>query len=79
MPTSHGSSDAFSTGSQAQNPPQPSTWYDHQAPSTMPTVRNVQANSVQRRVSPCQSSSSRPVISEATAKAKGRVNPTSPR
>ena len=44
MPTSHGSSDAFSTGSQAQNPPQPSTWYDHQAPSTMPTVRKVQAS-----------------------------------
>ena len=34
--TSQGRNDAFSTGSQAQNPPQPSTWYDHQAPSRMP-------------------------------------------
>ena len=42
-------------------------------------VRKAQANRVHRRVSPCQSSSSRPVISEAMAKAKGRVNPTRPR
>ena len=42
-------------------------------------VRKAQANRVHRRVSLCQSSSRRPVISEATAKAKGRVNPTSPR
>ena len=42
-------------------------------------VRNVQANSVQRRVSPCQSSSTRPVTSDATAKAKGTVKPTRPR
>ena len=36
---SHGRNDAFSTGSQAQKPPHPSTWYDHQAPSRIPTVR----------------------------------------
>ena len=45
----------------------------------MPTVRKAQANSVQRRVSPCQSSPTRPVTSEAMAKAKGTVNPTKPR
>ena len=79
MPTSQGRSAAFSTGSHAQKPPHPSTWYDHQAPSTIPMDRKAQANRVHRRVSPCQSSSTRPVISEATAKANGRVNPTSPR
>ena len=42
-------------------------------------VRNAQANSVQRRVSPCQSSSTLPVASVAMAKAKGRVKPTKPR
>ena len=79
MPTSHGMNEAFSTGSQAQKPPQPSTWYDQSAPRRMPTVRQVQANSVQPRVSRCQASSSRPVTSEAMAKAKGRVKPTNPR
>ncbi len=79
MPTNHGSRAAFSTGSQPQKPPHPRTSYDHQAPSRMPMVKKAQANRVQRRVSPCQSSSRRPVISEATAKAKGRVNPTRPR
>src|ERR1700722_1647812 len=44
-PQSQGSSAAFSTGSQPQNPPQPSTGYDHQAPSTMPTERKVNATS----------------------------------
>ena len=79
MPTSQGSRAAFSTGSHPQNPPQPSTWYDHQAPSRIPMERNAQANRVHRRVSPCQSSSSLPVISEAMAKANGRVKPTRPR
>jgi hypothetical protein len=69
----------FSTGSQAQKPPHPSTSYDHQAPSRMPAVRNAQANSVHRRVSLCQSSSNRPVISDAMANANGSVKPTSPR
>ena len=51
MAVSHGRNAAFSTGSHPQKPPQPSTWYDHHAPSTIPTVRKPQANSVQRRVS----------------------------
>ena len=79
MPTSQGRSAAFSTGSQPQNPPHPSTSYDHQAPSRMPMVRKAHANRVQRRVSPCQSSSSLPVTSDAMAKANGSVKPTSPR
>ncbi len=79
MPTSHGRSEAFSTGSHAQKPPHPSTWYDHHAPSTIPIVRNVHTNRVHLRVSPCQSSSTRPVTRDATAKAKGRVKPTRPR
>src|ERR1700690_3082383 len=46
----HGSSDAFSTGSQPQYPPQPSTAYAQPAPSRMPVVWNIQVTSVQRRV-----------------------------
>src|SRR5438045_8258095 len=36
--TSHGSSDAFSTGSHAQYPPHPSSTYAHHIPSTIPVV-----------------------------------------
>src|SRR5665213_3139902 len=71
VPTNQGRKEAFSTGSHPQNPPHPSTWYDHHAPSRMPTLRNVQAKSVHRRVSVCQSSSSLPVANEAMAKANG--------
>src|SRR5208282_1325660 len=38
VPVIHGSSDAFSTGSHSQYPPQPSTEYAQCAPSMMPTV-----------------------------------------
>src|SRR6476646_7266310 len=47
---SHGSREAFSTGSQPQYPPQPRTAYAQCAPSEMPKVRNSQATMVQRRV-----------------------------
>src|SRR5713226_2750835 len=46
----HGSSDAFSTGSQPQYPPHPSTAYAHPAPSRIPVVWNIHVTSVQRRV-----------------------------
>ena len=39
-------------------------------------MRKPQANSVQRRVSISQPSSSRPVMSDAMAKANGTVMPT---
>ena len=42
-------------------------------------MRQPQASSVQRRVSSSQPSPSRPVASEAMAKANGTVNPTYPR
>ncbi len=79
MPTSHGRNAAFSTGSQAQNPPQPEHLVgppgaEHDADGEEST-----ANSVHRRVSTCHPSSSRPVMSEAMAKAKGTVKPTKPR
>ena len=76
MAVNHGRNDAFSTGSQAQYPPQPSTSYDHQAPRMMPAVRKPQAKRVHRRVSTSQPSPSRPVTRAAMAKAKGMVNPT---
>src|SRR6202007_2209772 len=40
VPVIQGSSDAFSTGSQAQYPPQPSTAYAQPCPSRMPALWN---------------------------------------
>src|SRR5205807_10289255 len=50
VPVSHGSSDAFSTGSQPQYPPQPSTAYDQCAPSMIPSDWNIHAIMVHLRV-----------------------------
>src|ERR1019366_10629330 len=52
---SHGINEAFSTGSQAQYPPHPSTSYDHHMPAMIAAVRNPHDNSVHRRVSLIQS------------------------
>src|SRR5688572_7618391 len=38
---SHGRNEEFSTGSQAQYPPQPSSTYAHHMPNRIPVVRNV--------------------------------------
>ena len=76
---SHGSRATFSTGSQAQYPPQPSTLYDHRAPKSRPTVRKHHATSVHRRARTIQSSSAGPSISAATTMANGTLNPTNPR
>src|SRR5688500_19313668 len=56
--TSHGSSDAFSTGSHAQYPPQPTSTYAHHIPSTMPMVRKNHDTSAHRRTAASQSPSS---------------------
>ena len=42
----HGIKEAFSTGSQNQNPPQPSSLYAHHAPEPIPMVKKLQANSI---------------------------------
>src|SRR5579883_456298 len=75
----HGSSDAFSTGSQAQYPPHPSTAYAHPAPSKMPVVWNIHVTSVQRRVVLIHSSPGCFVIKDPIANANGTANPTYPR
>src|SRR6266516_7987883 len=41
VPTNHGMNEAFSTGSQNHQPPQPSSLYAHHDPSVMPNVRNI--------------------------------------
>src|SRR3954469_16467812 len=74
--TSHGSSDAFSTGSHAQYPPQPSSTYAHHIPSTMPTVLKNHANSAHRRTAASHSASRRRVSNAAIANAKGIDVPT---
>src|SRR5579859_3011328 len=50
VPVSHGISEAFSTGSQPQYPPQPSTAYAQCMPRNTPVVKNIQVNIVQCRV-----------------------------
>src|SRR5881394_4323841 len=67
--TSHGSSDAFSTGSHAQYPPHPSSTYAHHMPSTMPTVRKNQESNDHRLTTASHSASSRRVINAAIANA----------
>src|SRR3954467_9917972 len=78
VPVSHGSSDAFSTGSQAQEPPQPSSEYDQRAPRMIPTPRKNQAASAKRRVAEIHSASTRRTTSAPTANAKGTANSVYP-
>src|SRR5580700_2008774 len=73
VPVSHGSSDAFSTGSHAQYPPHPSSTYAHHIPSVMPIVRKNHDTSDHRRTAASHSASSRRVISAAIANANGTV------
>src|SRR5678815_1879082 len=52
---SHGRNDAFSTGSHAQYPPQPSTSYDHHIPAMIAAERNPHEASIHRRDSTAHS------------------------
>src|ERR1700704_3100010 len=71
--TSHGSSEAFSTGSHAQYPPQPSSTYAHHIPMSSPIDRNSHDTSVHLRIATSQSTSSFFESSAATANANGIV------
>src|ERR1035437_4696105 len=74
---SQGMNDAFSTGSQAQYPPHPSTSYDHHIPAMIAAVRNPHDSSVHRRVILIQSFD--PISPESitpTANANGTLIPT---
>src|SRR5579871_362139 len=77
--TSQGMSAAFSTGSQAQYPPHPSTTYDHLAPNMSPMVRQYHAHSIQRRARSTPASSTDPAARPAVTIANGTVIPTNPR
>src|SRR6202040_72118 len=74
-----GSSEAFSTGSQPQYPPQPSTAYAQPCPSRMPVLWNSHVTIVQRRVVWIHESPGCLVINDAIANANGTVKPTYPR
>src|SRR4051812_50113206 len=76
---SHGSSDAFSTGSHAQYPPQPRTSYAHQPPSMMAMVRKIHGSKSELRSGRRNASPSRPRRSAAVANPNGIVIPTYPR
>uniref|UniRef100_A0A0S6YXA8 Uncharacterized protein n=1 Tax=Mizugakiibacter sediminis TaxID=1475481 RepID=A0A0S6YXA8_9GAMM len=75
-PTSHGMNEAFSTGSQNHQPPQPSSAYAHQLPITMPSVRKPQATLVHGRDQRTQALSSSPPSRPAMAMAKAIEKPT---
>src|SRR5699024_3750048 len=77
-PASQGMNEAFSTGSQNHQPPQPSSLYAHQLPSMMPRVRNDQAAVVHGRVQRAQAASSRPDNSAEMANANATEKPTYP-
>ena len=64
---------AFSTGSQAQYPPHPSSTYAHHMPSVMPTERNTHESNVHLRIACSQPTSSRRERRAATANANGMV------
>ena len=74
--TSHGISAAFSTGSQAQKPPQPTSVYAQCAPSSIPMPRKPHDASVQRRDATTQRASVRPASIAATASENGMASPT---
>ena len=74
----HGSAAAFSTGSQPQNPPHPSSSYAHSIPSVSPNDSTSQPTIVQRRTARSHESSRCPVISAAMPKAYGIVIDTNP-
>src|SRR5689334_16730759 len=74
---SHGRNEAFSTGSQAQYPPQPRTSYDHHIPAMMAAERNPQVSTVQLRVRRIQSfDSASPESNAPTPNANGTDIPT---
>src|SRR5687767_8399280 len=74
--TSHGRSDAFSTGSHAQYPPQPSSTYAHHMPRIIPVVLKNHDTSVHFLMATSHSASRRRVTRAATANANGIVVPT---
>src|SRR5687768_12449164 len=77
---SQGRNDAFSTGSQAQYPPHPSTSYDHHIPAMIAADRNPHDASIQRRERTAQSFAFASFEKIAPmANAKGTVMPTYPR
>src|SRR5512141_3302894 len=74
---SHGRNEAFSTGSHAQYPPQPSTSYDHHIPAMIAADRKPHDSRVQRRLSLIQRSAvTSPDSIAPTANANGTVIPT---
>ena len=77
--TNQGSKATFSTGSQAQYPPQPSTEYDHSAPRQQADRQEAPHHSVHRRMSETHCSDPRPASNAAMPNANGTVKPMNPR
>src|SRR4051812_42821312 len=67
------SSGAFSTGSHAQTPPQPSSTYAHHMPSVMPIERKSHEARAHFRIATIQPVSSARAMSAAIANAYGMV------
>ena len=78
VPINHGMNDAFSTGSQNHQPPQPSSYYAQTLPIAMPSVRNIQAAVVHGRDQRAHAASSLPEASAAIDSANATEKPTYP-
>ena len=76
VPTNQGMKEAFSTGSQNHQPPQPNSSYAHHEPRAMPAVKKDQATVVQGRDHRAQAASNCPDNKAAMAKAKATEKPT---
>ncbi|VVC27542.1 Hypothetical protein CINCED_3A023564 [Cinara cedri] len=75
----HGIKETFSTGSQNQNPPHPSSRYAHQLPRLIPKVSNDQDISTQGLTILAQAPPSIPVINPAIESEKATLKPRYPR
>src|SRR5262245_47912140 len=76
VPISHGMKEAFSTGSQNHQPPQPSSLYAHHDPSAMPPVKAVQDKRHHGRTQRAQAASTLPSMRAATANENTIEKPT---
>jgi hypothetical protein len=75
----HGIRAAFSTGSHAQNPPQPNSTYAQRAPASMPTARRHHDAFIHGRMNASHVASSSPVIARWIVDANGTTRHASPR
>ncbi len=75
LAASHGNNEAFSTGSQNHQPPQPSSQYAHHDPRMIPSVRAHQPGNAQRQQTQAVVALKPPHSSEASATLAAVIRP----